>query len=212
MRRLLLIVLLAAALSASAQKRMDVLIDVEGVRRTGSKEDFTPNQIRYDPEFSTGGGIGGGINLFLSDRISIEGKVAVLVTDLRIAVVGSDFVAIADLGREDIYPIMATLQWHMVERGALRPYIGVGAAHIILRNIEDASLVGGATGVRFKDPTGLLLNAGVRLEFSSRWSAYADGRYIPIESTAEAEFVGTESRVRLDVKPLIVAFGLAYHF
>ena len=68
----LAILLLAA--SAFGQKRVDIFFDVEGVRRTGSLSGFTPGATRFEPQFQTGGGVGGGLNFFFSDRLSLEAK------------------------------------------------------------------------------------------------------------------------------------------
>src|SRR5712692_7762107 len=118
----------ALALPAMAQKRVDLFFDVEGVRRTGMTSGFTPGITRFEPQFQSGGGVGAGVNWFLSDRVSLETKVAGLGTKARLRVIGSDFVGTADLGWAQIYPISAVIQWHFLEHGFVRPYVGAGAA------------------------------------------------------------------------------------
>src|SRR5580765_4339505 len=165
------VVLIAVALAAVplfAQRRLDVFIDAEGVRRNGAATNFTGG-TRFEPSFESGGGIGGGFNLFVSDHLSFETKVAGLGTKARVRVVGSDFIATADLGWAQIYPISVVMQWHMLEHGTVRPYIGVGAVHTILRNINE-SFGAGANGVHFDDPTGLLLDGGLEFNLSQRWN------------------------------------------
>ena len=117
--------------------------------------------------------------------------------------------AIADVGHAQIYPITAILQWHMLENGAIRPYVGAGAGHVIVRNIEQQVI--GARAIEFDDPTGLVVNAGFLVPISKRFSATTDARYTPVETQAEARFVGVTT-AKIDVRPLIVSFGLAYHF
>jgi outer membrane protein len=199
----------AVALPAAAQQSVDLIFDVEGVQRS-SRVEFEPNTVQYIPAFDNGGGIGGGVVFFFSDRVSLEVKVAGLASRLRVRRTGSDFVATVDLGYAQIYPITALVQWHITEKGSFRPYIGAGAGHIILRNVEKSQI--GFSAVEFDDPTGLVVNGGVRVPFSKRWSAYGDARYTPIETRARARFEGTTSTVEIDVKPLVVSFGLAYHF
>ena len=203
--------LLLTAVPLLAQHRVDVFVDAEGVRRHAQNIDFTPG-IRFEPSFDTGGGVGGGINYFLSDRVSLEAKVSGLASKMRVRVIGSDFVAIADLGYAQFYPISATLQWHLLERGAFRPYIGAGVSHVILRNISKSVGNTGATGVNFKDPTGFVVDGGLEFNLSKRWGLFGDARYIPIETHSRATFTGTSAALDMHVRPLIASAGLAYHF
>jgi outer membrane protein W len=204
-------VLIGATLPVAAQRRLDIFVDVEGVHRAGKTTSFGPGTTRFDPSFRNGGGVGGGVNVFLSDRVSLEAKVAALGTKSRIRVIGSDFIAIADLGWAQIYPISAVVQWHMLERGTVRPYIGVGAVHTVLKNINKR-FGPTATGIRFKDPTGLVVDGGIEFKFSRKWNLVADARYVPIETKSRTTFPGTTSSIDLSVRPAIVSFGLGYRF
>lgn len=206
------IVLLAVfiAVPLVAQRRIDFLIDAEGARRTGHDISFTPG-TRFDPQFGTGGGIGVGLDIFLTDRVSIETKAAALESRLNVRTTGSDFIAVADLGRAQIYPISAILQWHMSEHGTVRPYLGAGIAHVILHNVNH-SVGSEANGIRFKDPTGVVVDGGLECNMAKRWGLFGDARYIPVESTSTATFVGTPSAVRMHVRPLILSAGLSWRF
>jgi len=202
--------LLATALPLAAQRRVDLIFDAEGVRRTGSTDNFEPSTIQFRPDFHTGGGIGGGVNWFFSDRMSLEVKVAALESRVKVKAFGTDSVATIDLGDANIYPITAIVQWHMTEHGAIRPYLGAGAAHIILRNINDNSgLIG---GVKFDDPTGLVVDGGLEWRLSPRWGLTGDARYVAIETNSHATFTAPNTTVRMHVKPLIASFGVVYHF
>jgi outer membrane protein len=204
----LLAVLAAAPLMA--QRRIDLLIDAEGARRTGLNESFTPG-VRFDPEFGTGGGAGAGLNFFISDRVSIEAKAAALESQLRVRIIGSDFIATANLGHAQIFPISAVLQWHLSEHGTIRPYLGAGVAHVILRDVN-RSIGSSATGIHFNDPTGLVVDGGLEFNLSKRFGIYGDARYIPVETKSSASFVGTASSVQMHVRPLIVSGGIAWRF
>ena len=204
----LLTVLVAVPLMA--QRRIDFLLDAEGARRTGHNESFTPG-IRFDPQFGTGGGAGAGLNFFLSDRVSIEAKAAALESRLRVRIVGFDFIATANLGRAQIFPISAVLQWHLSEHGTIRPYLGAGVAHVILRDVN-RSVTPSATGIHFKDPTGLVVDGGLEFNLSKRFGIYGDARYIPVETKSTASFVPTSSSVQMHVRPLIVSGGIAWRF
>lgn len=206
----LLAVLLAPPLFA--QHGVDLLLDAEGVRRTGDVSGFTPGTQRFTPDFTNGWGAGAGLNWWLSDRVSLEAKASGFRSRLHVTTAGSDFVTEFDLGHAQVYPIMAVLQWHPVEHGTFQPYIGAGAAHIILKNVNEQIGSTGVRGIEFSDPTGLLLDAGLRLHISNKWDAVADVRYMPVETHGKTTFTGTNASVRLEVKPLIAGFGVAYRF
>jgi len=203
--------ILSLAAPAFAQRRVDIFFDVEGVRRTGRTSDFTPGVTRFEPQFKTGGGVGGGLNFFFTDRVSLEAKVAGLASKTRVRIIGSDFIGTADLGWAQLYPVSAVIQWHLLEGVAVRPYIGAGFVHTILRNINKQ--VGqGATGIRFKDPSGLVVDGGLELSLGKKWSVLGDARYVPMETKSEVTFPGTIARTDMNVRPLIVSFGLGYRF
>ena len=107
--------------------------------------------------------------------------------------VGSDFVAVADLGRAKVYPISALLKWHLSEHGTIRPYIGAGVVHVILHNINRSVGPTSATGIHFKDPTGFVVDGGLEVNLSKDWGIFGDARYVPVESQSSATFVGTSS-------------------
>ena len=203
------VALLAFAAPAVAQHHVVFFFDAEGVRRS-SKAVFEPNVVRYEPRFDTGGGLGGGINFYFGDRVSIEAKVAALESRLHLRRSGSDFVTVADLGYAQIYPISLLLQWHMSEGTAIRPYIGAGLGYVIVRNISRQTF--GLRGVNFDNPTGLVVDGGLELSLSKRWSILGDARYTPMETRSKATFIGASSTARVDVKPLIVSAGIAFRF
>jgi outer membrane protein W len=202
--------LLCCSFPLYAQRRVDLIIDAEGVRRTGRNTSFSPNAVRYDPSLGTGGGFGVGIDWYASDRVSLEVKAAALEGNLRVAIIGVDYVLLSRVGRVQVYPITALLKWHVLEHGSLRPYLGVGAAHIFLHDIEKQT--SSFTGVKFDDPTGLVLDGGVLLQFSRRWALSGDVRYIPIETSSRATFRGVSSSVELNIRPVIAGFGIDYRF
>jgi hypothetical protein len=83
MKSVVVIAVVLMAIPAFAQRRLDVFVDAEGVRRTGNVTSFSLG-TRFEPSFRSGGGIGGGFFLFVSDRLSFEAKVAGLGTKSRI--------------------------------------------------------------------------------------------------------------------------------
>jgi outer membrane protein W len=208
--------LLSGAMPAWAQKgHTDLIIDAEGVRSTGSTEVGTQAGASFDPRFRTGGGLGVGLDYYMSQHVSLEGKVSAIVSDVRIVSVRSDTVTKLDLGHEQLYPVTALLKWHFTPtQTAIQPYIGAGVGHVILRNIDRSDLARlGASEIRFDDPTGLVVAAGLVFRTSRRWGFSADARYIPLETKSTVTAVGSATPAeRINLKPLIVSFGIAYRF
>lgn len=212
MKKLMFLSLLLAATPLFAQRRIDLELDVEGVHRTGANTAYSPGLVRFEPSFRNGGGVGAGLNFFFSDRMSLEVKVGGMQGETNLRIVGQDSVQIIRLGNAQMYPISALLQWHPIDHGLIRPYIGGGVAHTILHNINRQIPTTTATAIKFRDPTGFMLDGGIELALARKWSLYADGRYVPLETKSRATFVGTTSATELSVKPLLVSFGIALHF
>ena len=202
------LLLVGIAATAAAQHRVEFFLDAEGVRRSDTSFDFAPG-ARFQPEFDTGGGVGGGVNWYFSDRVSLEAKVAGLETQARVRIVNGDFIGTADLGYAQLYPISGVLQWHPLEGTAVQPYLGAGFVYTVLRNINK-QVGNGATGIQFKDPTGLVLDAGLAFPLGHKWSILADARYVPMETSTHVSFPGTTSSLDMHVRPLIVSFGVGY--
>lgn len=208
MRRLLVILLIGFGAVASAQERVEFMLDAEGVHRNSRYLDPEDLGARWQPRFENGGGVGGGVNVFFSRQVSLELKVAALGTHLRLREQGSDYVTNVDAGWTQVYPIMALLQWHPIDGGWLRPYIGAGVAHIIVKDLDASNTLPNA---KFDNPTGLVLNAGLSVPVSDRLRAYGDVRYVPVETESSVQFDG-DPPARMEVHPLILAVGLAYRF
>ena len=199
---------IAAALPLAAQRRIDLLVDVEGVYRQ-SGIDAGDGAVIYSPRFETGGGIGAGVNVWMTGRVSLEVKAAVLASEMELRFVDGDAVSVVDVGFVNMIPISAVVQWHPFEDVGVRPYFGVGVVHVIMQDVEERALI---PRTNFGSDTGLLLNAGVRIPLSKRWAVTGDARYVPVETRGTVRFGDDDTRGDLDVRPLVVSFGVAYSF
>ena len=130
---------------------------------------------------------------------------------MRLRVVGIDSVQIFNLGDTKFYPLSVVLQWHPVEHATFRPYLGAGVVYTVMSGVNKSIPNTTATSVDFDNPTGLVTDFGLEISLSSRWSVYGDARYVPLETSSRATFVGTASTTSFRTRPLIVAFGIAYH-
>lgn len=210
MRRLFpsLALLLLAALPAAAQRHFELFVDAEGVHRS-SRHGFSPGESDYVPQFDEGGGLGGGVNWFFSERFSVEAKIAALATRMTLVTAGSDYVATLDLGWTTMYPVSAVAQWHPLPGKGIQPYLGAGLTYVIVSDVEETV---GSPEVRFGNPAGLVVAGGLRIPLGDQWVLFGDARYVPVETRGTIQFGRGTTVADMDVRPLIVAFGAGYRF
>lgn len=198
----LLVVLPAAAqdrsfdLTASA-----VWIDPTG---DGTFDDLSdPANIEFDGDL----GYGAAVNFFVSDRISIELAASKTSPETRIRrrVVGDAATSI------DIVPITGVVQFHFAPNSFIDPYIGAGAAYMLVGDVDGAEDI---QAIDVKDDVGLAVNAGLGIKLGPRFGLLFDGKYVPIESDATARIVGSnnESTGSFDVSPIILSAGIQLRF
>jgi len=108
-------------------------------------------------------------------------------------------------------PLTAVLQWHFAPHGGIDPYIGAGAAYVLF---DDANVFGtvDVNRVKFKDDAGLALNAGVSFRLTRMFALTADGKYVPLKSSATAVFTNGSSSSKVKINPVIFSGGLTLRF
>lgn len=171
----------------------------------GELEDLTdPADIDFD-----GGDIGYGAsaNIFLGDRISLE--IAASVNELESSFRRRRPTGGNVAGNFEIIPITGVLQWHFLPQSAIDPYIGAGAAYVLLEDdASDATL----SEIDYEDDAGLVINAGVGIRLGQRFGIVLDGKYVPVEASARV-VSGTETaETDVDISPIILSAGLSLRF
>jgi outer membrane protein W len=78
--------------------------------------------------------------------------------------------------------------------------------------IDDVEAEGLVPRTEFSNTTGLVLDAGLRVPLSKRWSLTGDARYVAVETSGTVRFGNSATEGGMDVRPLIVGFGAAYRF
>lgn len=112
-------------------------------------------------------------------------------------------------------PITGVLQWHILGRGFVDPYIGAGAAYVIFQDIHNTNDFGhvGVSHIDFKNDAGLALNGGVAINFSKHVGITGDVKYVPVSASATAVFVtGANQSQTIKINPVIASVGLTFHF
>jgi outer membrane protein len=211
--RLALVLLCLTAVPAFAQQRF---FDLTGwaawvdPNSSGTFNSATPNQP-FDVNFNGKLGYGAGANIFFGGRTSLAVDIVQVrpVTSLRSrAVGGGSFTGSAIR----MTPLTGVLQFHFAPQGFVDPYIGAGAAYVLFDNVNGAGNLN-LNSINFKDDVGLALNAGLGIRLSPHVGLTADGKYVPLKSSATAVYnTGANTSTRVKINPVIFSGGLTLRF
>jgi outer membrane protein len=172
-----------------------------------------PNQP-FDISFNSKMGYGIAANIFFGGHFSTEFAASEVRPD---AVFRSRAAAPTNgnLGTVKMIPITGVLQWHFAPNGRIDPYIGAGAAYVLFDNLDNIHDVGnlGVRNINFKDDAGLCLNAGIGFALAKNFALVADGKYVPVKSSADAVFAtGPNQSQKVKINPVIFSAGLSIRF
>ena len=105
-------------------------------------------------------------------------------------------------------PCVLTLQYHPVRTGPIQPYIGAGAAYMIIFSTKDAAF----QNVRIANDLAPALEAGTDIMIGRRVGLFVDAKKAFLRTTATGTFGGAPvvGKVRLD--PWAFTAGVSVHF
>ena len=170
-----------------------------------------PVNINFDPKQ----GWGAAANIFLGSHLSLE----VAGTEVRPEAsfgpaAGTNFQG----GDVKMLTLTGIVQFHFAPTGKIDPYIGAGAAYVLFDDLKDARNISDVhfSEINFKDDAGLALNAGLDIGLTPHFGLVIDGKYVPIRSSATANFAGSagSGSTRTDIKsnPVILSGGVRISF
>ncbi|HSP16968.1 MAG TPA: OmpW family outer membrane protein [Thermoanaerobaculia bacterium] len=165
----------------------------------------------FDINFEGKLGYGAGLNVFLGDTWSVAFDASEVKPDARYGFPG----ATLNQGSIKMIPITGVLQWHLIPKGFIDPYLGAGAAYVIFDNLQNVNDVGhvGVNQINFKDDAGFVVNGGLGFNFSPRVGITADVKYVPLKASATAVFAtGPNQSQKIKINPVIASAGLTLHF
>jgi outer membrane protein len=208
-----LAVLLLSAVPLSAQSRSFDLTGYASWVDTSSEgtfDDTTSNPV--DINFDGTLGYGVAANVFFGDHISTEFAIVRVNSDVsfrRRAVGGTNGSTQAEM-----MPITAVLQFHLAPNGRFDPYVGAGAAYVLIDDVDTPSELNNLDFEKldFKDDVGLALNAGLGIRLTNNLGLTLDAKYVPLESSAKAVRTTGAETVKFDINPVILSAGLSLRF
>jgi outer membrane protein len=207
----LAVLLFAAAVPMSAQSRAFDLTAYAAWVDTSSEgtfDDTTANPVDVNFDGTLGYGIGA--NIFFGERISTEFAIVRVNSDVNFrqrAVANGNTQA-------EMMPITAVLQFHLAPHGRFDPYVGAGAAYVLIDDVDTPDELNNINFERldFKDDVGLALNAGLGIRLSNNLGITLDAKYVPLESSATAVRTTGNQDVKFDINPVILSAGLSLRF
>jgi outer membrane protein len=207
-----LLLLLITAFPMSAQSRaFDLTGNVVWLDTSseGTFDDTTANPV--DVNFDGTVGYGLAANIFFGERLSTEFAISRVNTDVNIrqrAVNnGGDTEA-------EMMPITAVLQFHFAPNGTFDPYVGAGAAYVLIDDVDAPDELNNIDFERldFDDDVGLALNAGVGIRVTNNFGITLDAKYVPLESSARAVRTVGDTDLSFDINPVILSAGVSLRF
>ena len=209
--KLSIVLLMFVAVPMSAQDRsFDLTGYVAWVDSSseGTFDDDGPNPI--DVNFDGTMGYGLAANVFFGERISAEFAIVRVDSDVqfrqRAVANGSS--------RAEMMPITAVLQYHFAPTGRFDPYVGAGAAYVLIDDVDAPDELNNIDfeSLDFDDDVGLALNAGLGIRLTNNLGLTLDAKYVPLESSANAVAAVGNQEVKFDINPVILSAGLSLRF
>ncbi len=209
-------VLLFAGASSVWAQRPVIEITARAVRMEVSESNrgFSDPEQDFTAEFQSATGAGLGVNVFLTDSISVETTVALIEPDLRISL-------FADDGPQNVFPlemipITIGIQYHIRPVRWLDIYAGAGGAYILVDDIDDFGNLAlrDVNRIEIDDESGFMVNLGVTVELRGSLGLNIDAKYLGIEPDAtvgfdRGDFVDVQ---KIDFKPVMLSAGVSWRF
>jgi outer membrane protein len=206
-----LVLLLILAVPMSAQSRAFDLTGYAAWVDTSSEGTFnedTANPVDINFDGTLGYGIGA--NIFWGERLSTEFAIVRVNSD-----VGFRQRAVANSNTQaEMMPITGVLQFHFAPHGTIDPYIGAGAAYVLIDDVDTPDELNNIDFERidFKDDVGLALNAGLGIRLTNNFGLTLDAKYVPLESSATAVRTTGNTDVKFKINPVILSAGVSLRF
>ncbi len=141
------------------------------------------------------------ISYFFTPNIAAELILATSKHDM--STVGA---ANLSLGHVWLLPPTLTLQYHVTELGAFKPYVGAGVNYTIFYGGNS----GAATSVEYEDGFGVALQAGIDVEVAEGIYLNADVKKIWLGT--DVTVTGPNVTGTVDLDPWVFGLGVGYRF
>lgn len=207
--------LLLAASSASAQlPAIEITARATRMEVTGSSDRFVDLEQDFTAEFEPETGFGLGVNVFLSDSVSVETTASLVEPDARITLFAGD--GPTSLFPIEMIPVTIGLQYHFRPVRWLDVYVGGGGAYILFEDIDDLGdlALQDVGSIEIDDQAGFMVNVGATFELRGSLGLNVDAKYLAVEPDATVSFVRGDfvADRRVDFNPVMLSAGVSWRF
>ncbi|MFO1015713.1 MAG: OmpW family outer membrane protein [Caulobacteraceae bacterium] len=143
-----------------------------------------------------------GIRYFVTDNIAAE-----LILGTSRHTIDATTIPVATTW---VLPPTLTLQYNFNPKGRVNPYVGAGVGYMMFYSTKDKT---GFANTNVEDGFSTVLQAGVDVATTGRWSLNADVKkvfYSGTATTTQLPATALHSDVKLD--PWVVSLGIGYRF
>jgi outer membrane protein len=105
-------------------------------------------------------------------------------------------------------PAGVMVQYHFNREGRIRPYVGAGAAFLIVFSTEDGAM----SNLKADSAVGTVIQAGSDFMINPRWGAFIDVKKAWVGTLATAFLGPNPVRAKVSLDPIVTNFGVTYRF
>jgi outer membrane protein len=121
-----------------------------------------------------------------------------------------------DLGTAKLLPPCFTAQYFFTTKNAFKPYVGLGLNYTLFSyDLSSALRDAGVSDVDLDNSLGFVANGGIDFELKNRWLLNFDVKYVDLSTEANVKLAGggsVDEKVKIDIDPWIIGFGVGYRF
>ncbi|WP_353646041.1 OmpW family protein [Mesorhizobium sp. WSM2239] len=145
------------------------------------------------------------ISYFFTDNIAAE-----LVLGTTYAnIVGQGTIGdLGEIGKVWLLPPTLTLQYHLTDFGAFKPYVGAGVNYTVFYNQD----TGSANALDVKDTFGGALQVGFDYMLDQHWGLNFDVKKLFLEPEFDVTVAGADMTGKAKLNPWLIGTGFTYRF
>jgi outer membrane protein len=205
------LVVLAATVAGAQQGEWSVGMRVMPVTADLTSETVAATNSAVS--FDSGFGLGADVGYLLTDHLGLEASLSAALHSMTVE--GGLFDG-RDAGSQWVVPATVTMVYHLPLSGRYQPYLGAGAAYVgfvgYSRSNEMTAI--GVEDIDTKGSVGLVLQAGLDVELSDRWSVVLDLKHLDVAADTEVilDLNRTYATVPLDGDVWQIGLGFEHRF